>query len=220
MVRYTADLTKQLGLGDMIKISSILDAERYLQNVDAVIFDLDDTLYSEKEYVKSGFEKIASRFEDSKTVFDELWQAFLNKQNAIDIIAEKYKVSNKEELLFLYRFQNPNIHLYDGVLDMIGRIKLTKRLGLITDGRPEGQNAKIDALGIRELFDKIIITDELGGIEFRKPNKMAFELMSECLNTDFNRMVYIGDNINKDFIAPLSLGMSSIHFINSDGLYT
>lgn len=96
---------------------------------------------------------------------------------------------------------------------------------MITDGRPNGQRAKIKALGIGDLFDKIIITDELGGIEYRKPSPVAFELMQKELSIDtlnpipFNKMCYVGDNIHKDFIAPVQLGMQTFFFNNPDGLY-
>ena len=100
------------------------------------------------------------------------------------------------------------------------RLIRCKKLGMITDGRPEGQWAKIEALGIRHYFAEIIVTDELGGPEFRKPNETAFRLMQQALNVPFRKMIYIGDNINKDLIAPQALGMQAIHFKNHDGLYT
>ena len=34
-----------------------------------------------------------------------------------------------------------------------------------------------------------------------------------------DRLVYIGDNVKKDFIAPKQLGMKCIWFKNTDGLY-
>lgn len=36
----------------------------------------------------------------------------------------------------------------------------------------------------------------------------------------FEQLVYVGDNIEKDFQAPKQLGMRWIHFLNEDGLYT
>ena len=88
---------------------------------------------------------------------------------------------------------------------MLLRLKTNKKLGLITDGRVEGQKAKIAALGIDKLFDKIIITDELGGVEFRKPNAKAFELMKEYFSSDYKKMCYIGDNLLKDNLASKDL---------------
>lgn len=94
-----------------------------------------------------------------------------------------------------------------------------RRLGIITDGRPEGQRAKIQALGLEQMVDHIIVTDELGGIEYRKPHPLAFQQMQEKLGVPYERMCYVGDNIKKDFIAPQKLGMRAIHLINRDGLY-
>ena len=69
------------------------------------------------------------------------------------------------------------------------------------------------------MVDKIIKTDELGGIEYRKPNETSFKVMQEFYQVPFFKMVYIGDNKNKDFIAPKKLGMGYIYFLNSNGLY-
>ena len=102
---------------------------------------------------------------------------------------------------------------------MLVRLGKTKKLGLITDGRPAGQRAKIKALGIENLFDCIIVTDELGGVEYRKPNGKAFELMSKEFGVPYDEMVYVGDNIKKDFAAPEKLGMGYVFFRNPDGIY-
>ncbi len=194
----------------MIKITSILDVEKYVDDVDAVIFDLDDTLYSEKEYVRSGFEAAAP------DKVDELWQAFLDGKPAFDTVIPE----RKEEALEIYRNHMPNIHLYPGVRDMLIRLSESgKQLGIVTDGRPEGQWNKINALGLSDLIPHIIVTDELGGIEFRKPNLKAFELIQKELKVPFERMAYAGDNISKDFIASNNLGMKSIHYSNVEGIY-
>ena len=94
------------------------------------------------------------------------------------------------------------------------------RIGIITDGRPEGQRNKLKALGLDELIDDIIITDELGGVQFRKPNDIAFRIMQCRWKIPFEQMVYIGDNPIKDFQAPKQLGMRWIYFNNPDGLYS
>lgn len=198
----------------MIEIDKILDVENQPEGIEAVIFDLDDTLYSEKEYVRSGYHQIAEHFHRPE-LEDELWQAFLEKKPAIDAVIPEHK----DEALRIYREQKPDVHLYSGVRDMLTRLHKHYKLGLITDGRTEGQKAKIDTLGIRDYFDEIIITDELGGIEYRKPCDKAFHIMLEKLGVEPARAVYIGDNVDKDFIAPEKLGMKSIWFRNADSLY-
>lgn len=201
----------------MKRIDHILEVEKYIDQADAVIFDLDDTLYPEKEYVRSGYRKIAAFFQKPE-MEKELWSAFEQGKRAIDFVLEKYQMMDqKEKALEIYRFQRPEIHLYPGVSEMIQRIGRRKKTGIITDGRPEGQHAKLDALKI--IVDEVIITDELGGMEYRKPNETAFRLMQKKLNVPYEKCVYIGDNIRKDFIAPKKLGMQCIWFRNTDGLY-
>ena len=197
----------------MITVSNILEVEKYLDEIDAVIFDLDDTLYSEKEYVKSGYRKIAEWLKKPE-VEDLLWEAFERGGRALDEVLEE---KDRAMALHIYRFHKPDVHLYPGVKEMLERIKLHRKIGIITDGRPEGQRAKLDALGLN--VDYTIITDELGGVEYRKPCAVAFQKMQCALDVPFERMVYIGDNINKDFIAPSALSMRCIFVKNKEGIY-
>lgn len=204
----------------MIEIDNILDIEKHISDLEAVIFDLDDTLYSEKEYVRSGYKKIAEHFGKSELA-DQMWTVFERGGRAIDEVLTANKLeAHKEEALRIYRFQDPEIHLYPGVAEMIERIRRTKKVGIITDGRPEGQRAKLRALGLCAMVDEIIVSDELGGVEFRKPCDCAFRLMKKRLGVPYEQMAYIGDNLKKDFHAPCQLGMQQIYFRNLDGLYT
>ena len=200
-----------------VTIDNITDVEKHLDGLEAIIFDLDDTLYSEKEYIRSGFRAIAEHF--GKPQFEkELWKAYEQGGRAIDeVFALHGCIDLKQEALQIYRFHEPRIHLYAGVSDMLSRLRQTYSIGIITDGRPEGQRAKIRALGLTT--NEIIITDELGGIECRKPNPTAFILMQEKMEIPFEKIAYVGDNITKDFQAPDELGMACIWFKNRDGLY-
>ena len=204
----------------MKKISDILQVEKLIDGIELVVFDLDDTLYSEKEYVRSGFHKIAEALHMPE-LEAELWEAFSKEQKAIDVVFESRGMLNrKNEALSIYRNQKAAIHLYEGVREMLSRIKQGgKMLGLLTDGRPEGQRAKIEALEIGGLFDEIIITDEIGGAGCRKPNEIGFVKMHERTGVPYEKMAYVGDNINKDFVAPEKLGMQGIYYSNQDGLY-
>jgi len=155
---------------------------------------------------------------------NKLWNAFKDEKPAINYVLEQEGLFSNDALNFclnIYRNHIPQISLYPDAEKMLASLKKQGiSLGMITDGRPEGQRAKIKALGIEHFFDKIIVTDELGGIEFRKPNTIAFEKMQKHFNVLYEAMVYLGDNPKKDFIAPKLLGMNSIYFKNPDGLYS
>ncbi|MDD3138305.1 MAG: HAD-IA family hydrolase [Lachnospiraceae bacterium] len=184
--------------------------------IKAVIFDLDDTLYSEKDYVESGYRAIEAQIGIS---FEALWDAFKDGKPAIsEVLARMGRMDLKKKCLEIYRNHQPELSLYDGVEELIKNLKEKGMfVGIITDGRPEGQRAKLKALNLH--VDKVVITDELGGAVFRKPCDIAFRIMKKASNVDFGQMVYIGDNPTKDFSAPEQLGIQSIWFDNPDGLY-
>jgi len=216
------------------------------QLVKGIVFDMDDTLYPEVMYVKSGYKQVAqwikenyaglvadfevsdletklwSYFEMHKPAIDELvGEVFGNKEAFIDLDGKPIdKDALKAKLLRVYREQKPQIAPYEGVISFLQDIKSRGiKIGMITDGRVDGQNAKIEALGIRDLFDDIIITDELGGTQFRKPCDISFRIMQNRWRIPYEQIVYVGDNLSKDFIAPKQLGMQSIYVCNTEGIY-
>ena len=206
-----------------IEINDISEIDKRLDGIEAVIFDLDDTLYGEKEYVRSGFRFVAEKLSETNPeltgVENRLWSAFENGKPAFDEVLGD-KAALKKQCIEWYRNHKPDVHLYAGVKEMLERLKMSgKKIGIITDGRPEGQRAKLEVLGLENLVDEIIVTDELGGIQFRKPCDIAFRIMQKKLNTPFEKMAYVGDNSKKDFVAPQALNMMSVWFKNRDGLY-
>lgn len=190
------------------------------EHIRGIIFDLDDTLYSEKEYVKSGYKAVSDYLEGNYE--EELWNYFIEGLPAIDKLARQLeKECDKNEILTIYRNHKPSIHLYEGVFETIEKLKKNDiKVGIITDGRPTGQKLKLESLGLLDLVDDVIITDELGGVQFRKPCDIAFRIMITKWRLNPADVAYVGDNINKDFQAPRQLGMNSIYFKNKDGLYS
>lgn len=172
--------------------------------IKAVVFDLDDTLFPEMEYVKSGFRAVADFLirETNKDYYEELIKLFeKDKKDVFDRLIKNNGIKIEvKELIDIYRNQKPTIRFYDDVLPFVNELKAKGiKTGIITDGRPEGQRAKLEALKCYSIFDKIIITDELGGIEYRKPHPLSYEKMAESLNVNYDEMMYIGDNPSKDF---------------------
>ncbi len=177
--------------------------------VKAVVFDLDDTLISEKEYIRSGYHHIARIIEDrfsidKNQVFDDLMGFFnVSSLNVFDRLYDKYQIEySKEMILDLvkeYRGHFPNIQFYGDVLPCLTELKkLGIKAGIITDGHKIAQRQKLKAVQADEYFDEIIVTDELGR-DYWKPHPKAFELIREKLKISFDEMVYVGDNPEKDF---------------------
>lgn len=188
--------------------------------IKGVIFDLDDTLYSEKEYIRSGYHAVAEWLGKANAE-EKLWNYFLEGKMAIDEFLNEEGLSEKKtECLEIYRNHMPTIRLYEGVEETIKDL-LSRgiKVGIITDGRIQGQENKISALGLDKWIEDIIITDALGGEQFRKPNDIAFRIMQCRWKIPFSNMIYVGDNLKKDFQAPRQLGMKYLYFENTEGIY-
>lgn len=194
----------------------------------AIIFDLDDTLYAERDYVFSGFAAVAEAYRDRlgdpskaqdqmKRLFDtdarlRVFNALLKERG----IAEDAKfIANMIET---YRTHAPQLSLYKDADEVLNRFKPLYKLGLITDGRSVTQWAKIDALQLRQRLDEIIVTSELGeGI--KKPSPIPFEQMADRLGVSPEQCVYIADNAAKDFVAPNAGGWVSVQIFRDQGIY-
>ncbi|WP_024867394.1 HAD-IA family hydrolase [Butyrivibrio sp. FCS014] len=188
--------------------------------VKAVIFDLDDTLYPERAYVRSGYKAVA-KFLGDDAYADRLYELFEQGKPAIDaLLSEINRPEDKEKALDIYRTHKPEITMYPEMKKALETLRARGiKLGIITDGRPNGQNNKIDALGVRDMVDEIVITDELGGSRFRKPCDIAFRIMQVRFALPAEEIMYVGDNITKDFAASMQLGMKSLYFKNPEGIY-
>ncbi len=225
----SAEVILKLMDGDTVEEQEIADGAIYSRfdqsvcitegkgQVKGVIFDLDDTLYSEKEYVRSGYKAVSNYLGGEYE--EKLWGFFEEGKPAIDeLLKELGRENEKSKAVAVYRSHKPSIHLYPGVVETISNLKARGvKVGIITDGRPEGQHNKLEALGLK--VDDVIITDELGGIQFRKPCDIAFRIMMMRWRLNPADVVYVGDNPAKDFQAPQQLGMRSIWFKNAGGLY-
>lgn len=178
--------------------------------IKAVVFDLDDTLISEMDYIKSGFNIIAHKiYSDYKVstpqeIYSMLLKEFtVNHAKIFNRTLERLEIQPAQnyisDLVHAYRNHKPNIEFLEDVLPTLIELKRRSiKIGIISDGYKETQHAKLETLNAYELFDHIIVTDDLGR-DFWKPNPHAFEMMKEKFNVEFNEMIYIGDNPEKDF---------------------
>lgn len=169
------------------------------------IFDLDDTLYFEIDFLKSAFKSISLELEadDHSRLLQKMLEIYHSGGNTFDFLVENYSRRNItiENLLSLYRNHFPEISLRGGVMEMFIKIKNNNgRIGIISDGRSISQRNKIKALGIERYIDKILISEEFG---YEKPESSVFE--SFMSKTKKEKFYYFGDNIRKDFIAPKKL---------------
>ncbi len=197
--------------------------------IKAVVFDLDDTLISEHEYIRSGFNVVAHELSVKYQLLQE--DVFLKLMNLfqespknvfnrlLDFYQVDYTIEEIKELIAIYRHHLPNISLYEDAKFILNQLsEKSLKLGIITDGYQVTQRNKLLSLGIDAYFESIIMTDELGR-EFWKPHARPYELIKAQLGVEFNEMIYIGDNVSKDFVTAKKLGINTIHIKRDEGVY-
>ena len=116
------------------------------------VFDLDDTLYKEVDYLKSAFREIASFLEFNyglSDVYDRLLQYWQNGENAFEnVIKEGHLPLHVKDLLKMYRAHRPQITLDKDTRQVLDQLHQECVLGIITDGRSLTQRNKMEALGL------------------------------------------------------------------------
>lgn len=175
---------------------------------EVVVFDLDDTLYKEVEFVESGF-KAVGRHLGNVSLADELISLWKDGKNALECFINKYSLHfSIDELLSVYRNHLPTIELDTSTVLALDYLAAQgKILGIITDGRSQTQRNKIQTLGLSRWItaDNIIISEEFGS---SKPDTRNYQyFMSKYPAMTYT---YVGDNVTKDFIAPNSLGWQTV----------
>lgn len=177
-----------------------------------VVFDLDDTLYSEIDYLMSAFREISDRIFVNlgyTEIYEKMMLAYAEKRNVFEYLNEYYGISIPiSTYLEIYRNHIPRIQLDVETIETLSVLKKSGvALGLITDGRTNTQLNKIQALNLNRFIDKenMIISEEFGS---EKPSEKNFRYFNNKIQN--GEFYYVGDNVKKDFIGPNKLKWTSI----------
>jgi putative hydrolase of the HAD superfamily len=181
----------------------------------ALVFDLDDTLYPEIDFVSGGYRAVArfvsDRYGRNCTEIFYTMMATLAREGrgaVIPTVLERFCDSSVslQEIVGIYRRHLPRIRMFPGYGCLLRRLGRNYRLGILTDGNPEAQRRKVEALGLDHAVDKIIYTWDYGE-EIGKPHPLTFLLMLDYLRAEPPSALYVGDNPDKDCRGAHGAGM-------------
>lgn len=188
-----------------------------------ICLDLDDTLYNEIDYLKSAYREIVdfayAKTKDESSAPDELWQEMVavyeRGENAFTWLNDTLHIQIPVAVyLNLYRNHMPVLSLQPNIQTKLQEwTELSHILGIISDGRVIQQSNKISALGLLQWIapENIIISESFGS---EKPNEKNYSFfMNKFSNAE--QFVYIGDNPQKDFLAPNRLGWKTIGILDN-----
>lgn len=192
----------------------------------AVVLDLDDTLYLERDYVRSGF-KAAGKWYADKTGLQGL------EQTCLDLFAQgrrsdifdaalanlaSFDPADIAKLVDIYRSHEPSITLAEDARRYFATLRPGRRHAIITDGHAATQQAKVRALGLDNLVDHLVYTGQWGR-DFWKPHLRAYEAVEQKFGLATSSMVYVADNPTKDFVTPRARGWWTIQLARPERVH-
>lgn len=202
--------------------------------INAIVFDVDDTLYDQHQPFKTAVKKaipivlekdyyplyLRFRFhsdENFHQVLKQQWTLEAYRSHRICTSLEDLgysALSNEESLLFqeIYEKELDTICLHPEIettLSYLSAFPLT--LGIITNGPTEHQAKKIQQLQLDRWIEpeNILISQATG---FQKPDREIFALAEDRFNLTAATTLYIGDNFDNDVLGATNSGWKALWF--------
>ena len=192
-----------------------------------VVFDLDDTLYLERDFVRSGFAAVGKWLALHHGIRDfeaHAWDLFVGgrRGDLFDVVLPHLGLEPAppliRRLVAVYREHRPLIRLEPGGAALLAALCGRCRLALLTDGDHHTQRRKVAALALESWCDPVVCTDQWGRAHW-KPSPRGFQHIQRMFEAPAERCIYIGDNPAKDFRAPKSLGWRTLRVRHPQGLH-
>lgn len=190
-----------------------------------LVFDLDDTLYDEKQFVYSGFLEVANWISDmskipSNVIFESMYKdlSVNGRGEVFNNALKQYFHETKKNIrkcLSIYRLHKPRICLEKDVSDLLLELAKSYSLYIVTDGNKIVQNNKIKSLDVEKYIKKAFITYRYG-LNASKPSLKCFEIIKNIEKINWQELVYIGDNPNKDFVNLNKVDAITIRVLQGD----
>jgi len=203
----------------------------------AIFFDIDDTLFDRNKAQREILHLIVQEFRDIFIGMDEetIANAFfesdrvatreVNAGGSVDavrigrskiflrILGLSEDFADKITAMYIRSYPTVDAQVR-GAKFVIGNIAEKFQLGAISNGFPDVQYQKLKALGIKHLFDCIVLSGEVGIL---KPDPRIFWEATTSLARKPEECLYVGDSYNTDIIGAKKAGMKACWF-NPHGL--
>jgi putative hydrolase of the HAD superfamily len=189
--------------------------------IKAVLFDLDGTLFDRDAAVESiarwqaqtfiaaiGAER-NEHFRDRLIAMDA--HGYRDKREVYAELGVEFGLSQPivEQLIASFWSEYPrHCRLGDGVADTLAELRRRSlRTGIVTNGSAAVQSAAIDALGIRDAVDVVLISETE---RIRKPHPEIFHRAAAQLNVDPKECCFVGDHPVMDVAGAEAAGYRAI----------
>ncbi len=197
-----------------------------IKKVKAVLWDLDDTLYSRYDAARKTFPGMfrenlyperseASLEEAAEFMMTKVHHNSMIHKDAFSALLEKYPPDQPYDrdacVDYYYAHITDFAVPFSETLDVVTKLRergiKTAIVTNISEERLDSQKKKIEVLGIEGLFDEIVYSGELG---IHKPDKRIFEHAAKCLNVKTEECVFVGDDPESDAQGAKDAGMEVV----------
>jgi len=210
------------------------------RNLDAVLFDLDDTLHDDTLAYQSAAEEVAHEVAGEHGIdalalkrayiaqAEGFWtrlsaaalterlenvRATLWRSALVDVGLDDCNLAERSAASYV-RYRTKHLVLFPGALDLLRRLRDRKiKLGLLTNGFSETHREKIALLQIGDCFDAIFIADEVGMV---KPDPLLFAHACRTLGSSPSVSAMVGDRYERDIRGAIQAGLFTV-WINLHG---
>lgn len=182
----------------------------------AILFDLDDTLYDLRSYwrgrLSEALAEISTRYPQlerdalvreaiAQKVYIDKMPGFLRSLGIDDepLIAGTHDSFGRDWFARLV--------LHDDALATLEALRPHYKLGLVTNGPSRTQRPKIEQFGLGAFLDVLIVSEEAG---VAKPDPAIFRLALEQLDVTPAQALYVGDSLEFDLPGAAAAGMPFI----------
>ncbi|MFN0160542.1 MAG: HAD family hydrolase [Burkholderiales bacterium] len=199
--------------------------------IDAVILDLDDTLWPIAPVIDRAEAALADWVREHAPAVGAIWDINTLRLMRASILAERPELRNDvlalrrgtiaavfaeagapaalaEDAFGFFRAQRQNVRFYPDALPALDRLAQRFRLGVISNGF-----ADLRTIGIDARFDAVVSAHEVGAA---KPDARIFAACAERMGLDPAAMLYAGDDPGNDVLAPKAVGLHAA-WINRHG---
>ena len=189
--------------------------------IEAVLFDLDGTLYDRDTLAADLFEQQYRAFERELRGVSR--ERFLSDVHAMDEHGHGDKDAGYPKLVREWGLDDGlaprlNAHFwasYDGLCALSEDAQRTLRelrsrrlkLGVVTNGQSVRQRRKLAALGLERVFDAVLVSDEEG---VRKPDPEIFRRALERCGVAASHALFVGDHPVADVEGAQRAGLQAV----------
>lgn len=196
--------------------------DRFLLDADETILDFVRSSRESFAYAmaQAGAPELGADYPRFKSINDELWRAYergevtkpqLMRERFTRFFAQAGKAGQDAEEVNAVYFRTlcRTGYLLEGARGFLEELSRRGRVYLITNGTGAAQYGRLEAVGLREAFAGIFVSDEVG---FAKPDKRFFDIVLKKAGAVPSQCAVIGDSLTSDMAGAKNAGIVGIWY--------